>query len=62
MIDQSWEIEQMVSVGIKTYKESIGKSTINLIFATPLLLENLISCDIAGDFNHDSDYQLILFK
>lgn len=52
----------MVSVSTKTYKESTGESTIDLIFATPLLLKNIISCDIAGNFNHNSDYQSILSK
>ena len=52
----------MVPVGIATYKESTGESTINLIFATPLLSESIISCDIAEDFNHNSDHQPILSK
>lgn len=55
-------MEQMVPVGAAIYKESTGKSTINLIFSTPLLSESLISCDVAGDFDHDSDHQPILSK
>lgn len=55
-------MEQMIPVGTATYKESTGKSTIDLIFATPLLSESIISCNIAGDFNHGSDHQPILSK
>lgn len=62
MVIKRWEIEQMVPVGTKTYKKSTGKSTIDLIFATLLLSKNLISCNIAGNFNHDSDHQPILFQ
>ena len=62
MVTQRWEMEQMVPVGTATYKESTGESTINLIFATPLLSESIISCDIAEDFDYDSDHQPILSK
>ena len=31
---QRWEMEQMVPTGTATYKESTGKSIIDLIFAT----------------------------
>lgn len=55
-------MEQIVSVSTATYKESIRESTINLVFATPLLTESLITCSIAGDFDHDSDHQPILSK
>ena len=60
MVTQRWEIEQMVPVGTTTYKESMGESTIDLIFATPLLSESLISCGIEDKFDHDSDHQPIL--
>ncbi len=53
-------MEQMVLVGTTTYKESTGESTIDLIFATPLLSESLISCGIEDIFDHDSDHQPIL--
>lgn len=62
MVIQRWEMEQMVPVGITTYKESTGKSTIDLIFATPLLSDNIISCDIVGDFDYNLDHQPILSK
>lgn len=55
-------MEQMVPVGTATYKESTGESTIDLIFATPLLSESLISCDIEEKFDHDSDHQPILSR
>ena len=62
IVTQRWEMEQMVPVGTATYKESTGQSTIDLVFATPLLTESLITCGIAGDFDHDSDHQPILSK
>ncbi len=49
----------MIPVGAGTYKESSGKSTIDLLFATPLLSESLIYCKIAEEFDHDSDHQPI---
>ena len=52
----------MVPVGTATYIESTGENTIDLVFAMPLLTENLITCGITGDFDHDSDYQPILSK
>lgn len=52
----------MIFVGIAIYKESIEKSIIDLIFAMPLLIENLIIYGIAKDFDYDMNYQLILFK
>ncbi len=60
MVTQRWEMEQMVPVGITIYEESTGESTIDLIFATPLLSESLISCGIEDKFDHDSDHQPIL--
>ena len=57
---QRWEMEQMVPTGTATYKESTGESTIDLIFATTVLAESLISCGIAEKFDHDSDHQPIL--
>ena len=46
----------MVPIETAIYKESTGKSTINLIFTTTVLLESLISCGIAEKFDHNSDY------
>ncbi len=60
MVTQRWEMEQMVPVGTTIYKESTGESTINLIFASPLLPESLISCGIKDKFDHNSDHQPIL--
>lgn len=60
LVMQKWGLEQMVPVGTATYKESIGENTINLIFTILLLLENLVRCKIAEDFDHDSDHQPIL--
>ncbi len=49
----------MVPVGTATYRESTRESTLDLIFTILLLLESLISCDVAGDLDHESDNQLI---
>ena len=62
IVSQKWKMEQIVAVGTATYRESNRKSSINLIFATPLLSKSLISCDLAGDFDHNSDHQPILSK
>ncbi len=50
----------MVPVDTATYRLSSRKNTIDLIFAISLLSEKLISCDVAGNFDHDSDHQQIL--
>ncbi len=42
LIMQRRKMEQMIPVGAATYKESSGKSTIDLVFATPLLSKSLI--------------------
>ncbi len=55
-------MQQVVSDSTTIYKESTGKNIIDLIFATPLLLESLILCDIAESFDHDSDHQPIFAK
>lgn len=47
----------MVLIEMATYKKSIEESTIDLIFATTVLLEKLILCNIAEKFDHDFDYQ-----
>lgn len=56
LVMQRREMEQMIPVGAATYKESLGKSTIDLVFATSLLSESVIYCKIAEEFDHDSDY------
>ncbi len=50
-------MEQIVPTGTATYKNSTGKSTIDLIFAIALLF---ISCSIAEEFDYDSDHLSIL--
>lgn len=52
----------MVSIKTATYKESTGKSTIDFIFATPQLLNNLILYKVVEDFGHNLNHQPILFK
>lgn len=55
-------MEHMIPLGTKIYKESNGQIIIDRIFATQLLLERLISYDIARNFDHDSDHEQILSK
>ena len=62
IVTQWWKMEQMVSVSTATCRESHGESHIDLIFATPLSSENIISFDIVGDFDHDSDHPPISSK
>lgn len=62
LLMQRREMEQMTPVGATSYKESSGKSTIDLVFTTPLLSESLVYCKIAEEFDHDSDHQPILSK
>ena len=62
IVIQRWEIEQMVPVSATTYKEFTGDSTIDLVFATLLHTKSFIVCEIAGDFDHNSDHQPILSK
>lgn len=60
LVMQRWKLEQRVPVETVTYKESTGKNTIDLIFATPLFSEYFIYCKIAKNFDHNSNHQLIL--
>ncbi len=46
----------MVPVETTTYKEYTEESTIDLIFATPLLSQSRISCCIEDKFDHDFDH------
>ena len=52
----------MVLLEMVTYEESLGKDTINLVFAIPLLLQSYICYKITEEFDHNSDYQPILSK
>lgn len=52
----------MVFVDIAIYKKSTKKNTIDLVFATLLLIKSLITCGIVENFNYDLDYQFILLK
>ena len=45
----------MIPICITIYKKSNRKSTTNLIRAIVLLLESIISCNIAEDCEKDSD-------
>lgn len=50
----------MVFVGIAIYKKSTKKSILDLVFATLLFIESLITCGIVGDFDLNLHHQLIL--
>lgn len=56
---QRREIEQIVFIKVAIYKKFLRKSTIDLIFATLLLLQSFIYSKIIIEFNHDLDYQFI---
>ena len=49
-------MDQVLPRGITTYKKGEYKSTIDLVFATKLLVDNLISCSTLNEHDHDSDY------
>lgn len=53
-------MEQIKPIEMATYKKSIEKSIINLVFATTLLSKCLIFYSIAEEFDYDSDHQSIL--
>lgn len=52
-------MKQFIPIGTIIYKQSIGKSSIDFVFAIRLLLESLISCKIVEQFDYDLDRQLI---
>lgn len=52
----------MVFTKTATYKEFIGENIIDLIFATALLSESLISCGITEEFDYNSDQLPILLQ
>lgn len=53
-------MEQALPRSTTTYKECVHKSTIGLVFATKLLVDNLISCQTSDKYDHDSNYLPIL--
>lgn len=52
----------MIPINTATYRESTGKSTIDLIFITQLLSKSPIFCNIAGGFDHNLEHQRMLSK
>lgn len=46
----------MVFTKTAIYKDSIWENTIDVIFATALLLKSLITCEVAKKPDHNSDY------
>lgn len=59
---QKKKIEQMVSIRITIYKESIRKSIIYFLFSMPLFLKRFFYYKIAKDFDYDLDHQTIWSK
>lgn len=55
-------MQQMVPVSTVIYKESIRKSTINLVFAILLLTKSFFIYGIVGNFEYNLDYKPILSK
>ena len=53
-------MDQVLPRGMTTYEEQGYKSTIDLVFATKLLVDSLISCNISDEHDHDSDHLPIL--
>ena len=57
---QERNMDQVLPRGITTYGERGYKSTIDLVFATKLLVDSLISCSTSDKHDHDSDHLPIL--
>ncbi len=53
-------MDQVLPRGMTTYEERGYKSTIDLVFATKLLVDSLISCNTSDEHDHDSDHLPIL--
>lgn len=57
---QERNLDQVLLRGITTYEECRYKSIIDLIFATKLLVDNLILYSILDKHDHNSNHLLIL--
>lgn len=53
-------LEQILPSGIVTYSERGAKTTIDLVFGSEWLRENMVSCDISQDHDHGSNHIPIL--
>lgn len=52
---ETYQMEQILTPGTTTYQDKGAKSTIDLVFVTPLLKDNLITCRIK-EFQYGSDH------
>ncbi len=52
-------LDQILSPGTITYNERGFKSTIDLVFGSRQIRENMIKCDISQEHDHDSDHMPI---
>ena len=52
----------MLPPGTTTYSERGAKNTIDLVFGSDWLRENMASCDISQDHDHDSYHMPILLE
>lgn len=55
-------LEQILLKETITYSERKAKSTIDLIFESKWLWENMVFCDISQDHDHDLDHMPILIE
>lgn len=60
ILAEQYYLAQLVPTGTITYSEGLGKSTIDLFFATPLIAESLLTCKIADNLDHHSDHMPIV--
>lgn len=56
-----YQLELLLPVGTKTRQERGEPSTIDLIFRTQMILESVVSCNLAeNELNHNSDHLSII--
>lgn len=53
-------LEQVLPPETVIYSERGGKNTIDLVFGSEGLRENMVFCDISQDYDYDSDHMPIL--
>ena len=53
-------LEQVLALGTVTYSKRGAKNTIDLVFGSEWLRENMVFCNVSQDHDHDSDHMLIL--
>lgn len=61
LMAEEFAMEQALPIGTITYEENC-RTTIDLIFTTPMLTSSIINCDIGNDFDSGSDHLPILTR